>query len=613
MTSNQTPDVLRQASTRRQGMQEQSASAGTAKGFQEYETFELLVGPRAGDGYPVTVIQSPGGEASGVCSLDPAADDLQAALNRIEFYDADERLLAAFGHRLFDALFPDPIARLFRAGLGMARGRGKGLRVRLHLESPQLAALPWEYLRDPQEECFLAISPETPLVRYVSMPSPIRPTVARLPLRVLVIIFSPSDAPPLEVAQERDTIEEALRARVDQGLVHVRLLEHGLVDGISQAMRDFRPHVFHFIGHGRFEGEEACVLLEDERGEAMPMDERTFREFFLGMPDTRLAVLNACQTATVSSARPLVGLAPRLLQRSLSAVIAMQYPIRERAALVFTREFYRSLALGHPVDAAIAEARKGIYLDGRGQASDWGIPVLFLRARDGQLFDLESLAEHIHPDLLQPEISRLPFEPETVLIPAGPFWMGSPPGEGVPQYETPQHEVDLPAYRIGKHPVTNAQYAEFIRQTGRLVPPEMGWLGQRPPEGAEDQPVRGVTWYEALAYARWLGEQTGRQYALPNEAQWERAARRGDLAGDVREWTCTLWGEKRRAPDPRYAYPWAEDGRNDLSANRLMRRVVRGGTAQDDPGRLSSARRGYAPDDPGPPGRRHSFRVVMAV
>jgi CHAT domain-containing protein len=76
-----------------------------------------------------------------------------------------------------------------------------------------------------------------------------------------------------------------------------------------------------------------------------------------------VAVFNACQTTTTSSAQPLAGLAPRILQRNLSAVVAMQYPMPDRAALVFSREFYRSLALGYPVDAAMAEARKGIFLE----------------------------------------------------------------------------------------------------------------------------------------------------------------------------------------------------------------------------------------------------------
>jgi formylglycine-generating enzyme required for sulfatase activity len=242
------------------------------------------------------------------------------------------------------------------------------------------------------------------------------------------------------------------------------------------------------------------------------------------------------------------------------------------------------------------------------------------------------------------------FEPETIHIVEGTFWMGSREGAGVPSYETPRHEVHLASYRIGKYPVTNAQYEEFIRQTNSLADPSMGWDGQRVPEGFERHPVSGVTWYDALAYCRWLSEQTGRDYSLPNEAQWEKACRGGkdsiypwgdeldrkrsnqgcaafarvdayppqndfgcfDLVGNVRQWTCSLWGERRIRPDPRFAYPWKDDARNDLNASRQIRRVVRGSSMSEEFKMLRcSARSGQIPDDAGLPDARHGFRVVM--
>jgi len=244
------------------------------------------------------------------------------------------------------------------------------------------------------------------------------------------------------------------------------------------------------------------------------------------------------------------------------------------------------------------------------------------------------------------------FEPETIHISEGPFWMGSPEGLGISLHETPQHELALPAYRFGKYPVTNTQYEEFIRQTGTLVGASMGWDGQRVSAGSENQPVTGVTWYETLVYCQWLSEKTGRKYSLPNEAQWEKACRGGnkslypwgdefapgrcnhgcaniaavdaypaqneygifDLVGNIRQWTCTLWGEKRVAPDPKFAYPWKDDRRNDLNASRQVRRVVRGSSMKDDVALLRcSTRSGQAPDDIGLPGARHGFRVVMII
>jgi formylglycine-generating enzyme required for sulfatase activity len=242
------------------------------------------------------------------------------------------------------------------------------------------------------------------------------------------------------------------------------------------------------------------------------------------------------------------------------------------------------------------------------------------------------------------------FEPKTVLVPEGPFLMGSPPESGAPANECPQHTVTLPTYRIGIYPVTNSQYEEFVREKHIPVAPVMGWDGQRVPAGLETQPVAGVTWYEALAYCQWLREKTGRSYSLPNEAQWEKACRDGkgfvypwgndlaagrsnhgcesitavddypaqnefgcfDMVGNVRQWTCSLWGEKRRQPDARYSYPWKDDQRNSLSANRQIRRVVRGSSMRDAVMALRCcARSGQLPEDPGLPGLRHGFRVVI--
>lgn len=258
--------------------------------------------------------------------------------------------------------------------------------------------------------------------------------------------------------------------------------------------------------------------------------------------------------------------------------------------------------------------------------------------------------ETLSPDLA-PILERKPFEPETVLVPAGPFWMGSDDADASP-HEQPGHEVTLPVYRIGLYPVTNAQYEVFVRQSGRLVNAEMGWVGQRPPPGTERLPVVGVTFFDAVAYCSWLCEQTGRHYTLPHEAHWEKAARGSDgrrfpwgnewaegrcnqggetitavdafppqspfgcydLVGNLREWTRTLWGESFRQPDPRYAYPWQDDGRNDASAGEHLRRVYRGSAASDSHAECRcSARGSYAADKSGPPRKRHGFRVVMEI
>ncbi len=251
-------------------------------------------------------------------------------------------------------------------------------------------------------------------------------------------------------------------------------------------------------------------------------------------------------------------------------------------------------------------------------------------------------------DLTSEVIDRQSFEPETIFIPAGAFLMGRDTGLSIPFHETQPEQLVLPAYRIGKYPVTNNEFVKYIRQSHQSVAPEMGWEGQNPARGQEEYPVRGVSWYEALEYCHWLSGKTGRNYRLPNEAQWEKAARgkagglfpwgdhwqsdrcnQGgsdftpvtaypaqndlglhDLIGNVLQWTTTLWGEKRLKPDPKYSYPWVDDGRDDQHANKQMRRILRGSAYKDlQEACTCTTRRSFLPADRGQPGKWHGFRV----
>lgn len=89
--------------------------------------------------------------------------------------------------------------------------------------------------------------------------------------------------------------------------------------------------------------------------------------------------------------------------------------------------------------------------------------------------------------------------------------------------EQPQHKLYLPKYEIGKHPVTNEEYHQFTWDTAHRLP--RGWVGFSYPEGKDMHPVVGITLNDALAYINWLNTKTKKQYRLPTEAEWERAAR----------------------------------------------------------------------------------------
>ena len=135
-----------------------------------------------------------------------------------------------------------------------------------------------------------------------------------------------------------------------------------------------------------------------------------------------------------------------------------------------------------------------------------------------------------------------PFHLELVRVLAGEFLMGSDleKDENARPEELPQHRVSVGEFYIGKYPVTNAQYAIFVRAT-RHKPPEH-WLSGHIPTGLEHHPVVMVPWRGAIAFGEWLSQATGRRFRLPTEAEWEKAAR--GTSGRIYAWGNT-WGERR--------------------------------------------------------------------
>ena len=108
--------------------------------------------------------------------------------------------------------------------------------------------------------------------------------------------------------------------------------------------------------------------------------------------------------------------------------------------------------------------------------------------------------------------------PEMVWLPGGTFKMGDDNSEF--DNEKPAHDIKLEHFAIGQYPVTFDEYDTFCSATNREKPKDEGW-------GRDRRPVINISWDDAQAYCQWLSAETGQQYGLLTEAQWEYASRAG--------------------------------------------------------------------------------------
>jgi sulfatase modifying factor 1 len=136
-------------------------------------------------------------------------------------------------------------------------------------------------------------------------------------------------------------------------------------------------------------------------------------------------------------------------------------------------------------------------------------------------------------------------EPTMVTIPEGWFLMGSESGQ---ENERPVHRVWVDSFELAKCQVTNAEYTRYLA-AGHLSAHRPQYFDD-PNFSDPEQPIVAVSWFDAMAYCKWLSQETGKTYRLPYEAEWERAAR-GGMEGKQYS-----WGDEPPESLPDYQTRW---------------------------------------------------------
>ena len=365
-----------------------------------YQDFDLLI-DRVGENLRAQVMNSPAGQATAEFRLPFSEDKLENFLLRLggrtrrgttRRVETQEMTAAkAFGAALFTAVFSGDVKACFRSSFDEARRQNAGLRIRLRLADPSVVDLPWEYLYNPAVNRFLALSIHTPLVRYMDLPERIQPISVTPPIRVLVMISSPTDFPALDVEAEWTRLNEALGDLISKNQIAIERLDDATLEALQRRLRRERYHIFHFIGHGEFDesSQEGVLILEGDKGRGHRVGSQSLGMMLHDHETLRVAILNACEGARTSRTDPFAGSAQSLVQQGIPAVIAMQFEIADDVASRFAHEFYGALADGYPIDASLTEARKSIFA--ARHEVEWGTPVLYLRSPDGRIFDVDTV------------------------------------------------------------------------------------------------------------------------------------------------------------------------------------------------------------------------------
>jgi hypothetical protein len=353
--------------------------------MDKYREFELQIRalqPGAND-YDV-LVNSSAGPADGSFRLNRNEAPLPELLPKVMGTAEDLAAREQFGALLFQRAIGASQAIFSRwtqtrAG---AEEAGDRVRVRLRLEAPEIAALPWELLRS---QDFLAPSADVLLERYLPGTEP-PPLVITGKGRVLVILERPEKLPILQ-----EVIDGLLKVLSEAAVFEKpKILLNEPVTKINEELWN-EYHVVHYMGHGE---SDRIIFVDSAANDGyVKKDAAEFAGLFNGQRHVRLVLLNVCASGQTPGSGLFTGFGPMLAGKRIPAVVAMQYEkVKQATAMRFNEAFYRMLAKSQPVDVAVNAARQALLAQALGKR-DWSTPVLYMATRSGRILEFADDAE----------------------------------------------------------------------------------------------------------------------------------------------------------------------------------------------------------------------------
>lgn len=349
----------------------------------EYLDFELHI---MSDGHAIT--KSFEGERS-TKIITSIPNNVELSLKLIENNQTGE-FIKDLGKLLYDIILLREIDTHLNQSEAVARRQHKNLRIRLTIEPDTLARIPWEFIYRNEGGYFLSNNPKTVFSRYINLPLP--PDRVKkdqdTPLHMLVIVSDPIDQVRLDPDEWEEIILKALSKPLQENQLTVHTVKHATRKEIQRALLEQPPDIIQFVGHGVYNDKRGFIaLVSEDAGDSWIVDDETFANLFMGHDDRLgLVSLATCESAKSDSPQGFIGIAPKIVQRGVPAVVAMQYPVLIKTAKIFLETFYTAVAQRKPIDWAVQHGRNTIGLEMGYDNREFATPVLYMRAKDGKVF-----------------------------------------------------------------------------------------------------------------------------------------------------------------------------------------------------------------------------------